>query len=443
MKMTKTVFPMTSPHSPYRVRGQPFCIAGVAAALSFACCNVLYAGVEIVEPRDTLDTAIAGPALLGGSDANAFNVSLADHQYYDTNVFRLPTNVDVKTAVGPNASRSDWINSPQAAVEGQWGIGRQVFDVAVNVQDNRYFDNSALNNVSTNDHLLWNWGIGGVLTGQVGASYLRDLVSFVNATDFARTIYGQQQYFGAIRYQVGPHWTVYGGILDTIASVDTANSNNSRSTAVDLGAELATDALSTFGVDYRYTDARYPNGIVVNTVAFDPDYREDRARFLVKRPLTEKTTLDLSVGYLRRDYVNSLIGSFNGPIWRITAGWQPTDKTQLLLTTWRNLQAYLTDQSNYFRSTGVSLSPLWNPTERIAVALTLSRETQTFIGSSSILAVQASRHDTVNGAVASVSYAVTRALSLDAAFHHEQRGANSDVSSYADNLISAGAKFVF
>jgi len=418
-------------------------LGGAAAVLSLAGTNLLYAAVEIVEPRDTLDTAIQGPALLGGSDANALNFSVADHEIYDSNVFRLPADENVKIQAGPNASRSDFINSPEAAFAGQWGIGRQEFDVGVDVQDNRYADNTQLNNLSTNDHLLWNWGIGGLLTGQVGASYLRDLVSFVNATEYQRTIYVQQQYFGSLRYEVGPHWTVYGGILETVASVAQANSNDSRSKALDLGAELATDAASTLGVDYRYTDARYPNAVLLNDQIFDPDYREDRVRFLVKRPLSDKTTLDVAVGYLRRDYGTSVIGAFSGPIWRGTLGWAPTGKTQVLLTTYRNLQAYLNDQSNYFRATGVSLTPLWNPTERITASLTLSRESQTYIGSSDNLNNQSARHDTINGEIGALTFAATNALSIDASIRHEQRGSNIDARSYGDILATVGAKFVF
>jgi hypothetical protein len=427
--------------------------AGAATLLSLACCNALYAAVEIFEPRDTLDTAVAGPSLLAGSDANAYNFTVADHEYYDSNVYRLPKDLDVHSVVNAGASRSDWYNVPEAGFAGQWGWNRQIFDVGLDVQENRYANNTALNNLATNDHVIWNYGLGGVISGQVGATYLRDLVSFVNATGYAPTIYEQQQYFGTLRYQAGPHWTVYGGILDTVAAVAQANANDSRTKAVDLGAEFATDADSTIGVDYRYTDARFPRGIVVASVtdgglivpseAFDPDFREDRLRFLLKRPLTDKTTLDVALGYLRRDYANSAIGGFSGPTWRGTLGWAPTEKTQLQLTTYRNLQAYLNDQSNYFRATGVSLTPLWNPTERVAVSVTFSRESQSYIGSSTSVTDTAARHDTINGQIATVSFTATRSLFIDASIRHEQRGSNIDARSYNDSLASLGAKFVF
>jgi len=222
-----------------------------------------------------------------------------------------------------------------------------------------------------------------------------------------------------------------------------AKGNDSRGKSVDLGAELVTNVEDTFGVDYRYTDVRYPNGIALSGTVFAPDFRDERIRLLMKRMLSEKTSIDVGGGYLRRTYGNSLIGSFAGPVWRGSLGWQPTDKTQFLVSTWRNLQAYFTDQTNYYRSTGASMSPIWNASEKISIALLVTREGQAYIGSSPIEPSQSSRRDTVNGQAASLTYSPTRALTFDVSYHHEQRDSNQRLRTYTDGLTSAGVKFVF
>jgi Putative beta-barrel porin 2 len=403
------------------------------------------AAVDIVDARDTLDRAVAGPTLIGGVDDPTFDLFVADREQFDNNVFRLPSNADVATVVGPDASRQDHVNSPSAGLDGQWVLGRQIVDLVLRAQDNRYADNTNLNNVSTSDELAWNWGLGGVLTGQVGADYLRSLVPFVNATVYTRDTYQQTEYFATTRYQIGPRWSIYGGLLDADLTVDQAatRANDSRRKSVDMGVDLATGVADSFGLDYRYTDARYPNGIVITDVAFDPDYREDRVRFLVKRLLSEKTTLDLNAGYLKREYGNGLIGSFSGPIWRGSLGWQPRDKINFIVSAWRELQAYLTDQSNYYRGTGASITPVWLPTEKITVTLLFSREDQTYIGSSTNELDQSARRDTVNAQQASISYAPTRSLTFDVSYRHEQRDSNQPLRAYNDGLASAGVKFMF
>jgi len=372
------------------------------------------ADVQIADVRDTLDTAVRGPSLINGIDDPVFDVYFADHEQLDNNVFRIPNGTNVQTTIGPTASKEDHINSPSAGLDSQWVLGRQTVDLQLRADDNRYSRNTNLDNVSTYDKLAWNWGFGSVLSGQVGADHTRSLLSYVNAVVYNRNTYQQTQVFAAGRYQVGQRWALYGGILDTNFTVEDAatQENNFRRKAVDMGTELATSPQDTFGVDYRYSDSRYPNAIQLAGSFFDPDYREDRLRFLAKSALTEKTTVDVSAGYLRREYENSLIGSFSGPIWRAAFGWAPTEKTQLVVSAYRELQSYLTDQSDYYRATGVSIAPTWIPSEKITLALLVSREDQSSVGSSANVQNQLARRGTSNSQSLILTYAPLRALTI-------------------------------
>lgn len=404
--------------------------------------------VEIIDARDTLDRAIAGPDFIGGKDESVFDVYVADKELFDSNVFRIPSGVDVATLAGPSAAKQDHINSSSAGLDSQWVAGRQSFALDLHVDDNRFADNSDLNNVSSTDRLVWNWGLGGVLSGQVGADYLRALASFVNTDLYTRNVYQRTEVFAATRYQVGPRWALFGGILNTDYSLaqSATRGNDSHQKSGDLGVEFATSADDSIGLDYRYTDARYPNAAVLNGIEFDPDYREDRVRLLFKRALTDKTSIDLGAGYLKREYSNTTaIGAFSGIIWRGSFGWQPTDKTQLIASVWRNLQAYLTDQTNYYRATGFSISPVWLASEKISLSLLASREQQAYLGSSSNVGEidEASRRDTVTAEQAALTYTPIRALTLDVAFRHEQRASNQQQRTYTDESASAGVRFEF
>ena len=385
-----------------------------------------------------------GPALIGESQANSFHIGVQDQETFDNNLYRLSKGVDATTTVGPGASEQDHINSPSVDLTGQYAIGRQFIELGAQVQDNIYANNSNLNNVSSTDRLTWNWGLGGVLSGQVGADYLRNLVSFVNATTYSRIVYNQTEYFTGARYEIGPHWAIYGGLLNTVFSAAGANENDSRNKAVDMGAELATGSQSSVSIDYRYTDSRYPTSLVIEGFSFDPDFREDRVRILAKRNISEKTAIDVAVGYLRRQYQgNDVIGSFSGPVWRATVSWHPTEKTQFLGITWRQLQSYLTDQTNYYRSTGVSISPVWNVTEKLVMTLTLSREDQTFIGSSINVVNEIARKDTINAQSLDLKYTPLRALIFDLSYRHEQRDSNERLRTYTDGLAMAAVKFLY
>ncbi len=94
-----------------------------------------------------------------------------------------------------------------------------------------------------------------------------------------------------------------------------ATFNNSKSKGVDVGTDFSSET-NRIGFDYRYNDSRASGATVLNGDVFDPDFREERARVLVRYALTEKTIVDASAGYLKRDYPSTAIGSFSGEIWR-------------------------------------------------------------------------------------------------------------------------------
>jgi exopolysaccharide biosynthesis operon protein EpsL len=396
--------------------------------------------------RDTLDRAVAAPDETLAAQGNVFSPFVADSLVYDSNLFRLPPDVDVKGVVGPDAGRSDYTNSASAGLSATWLVGnRQSIDLDLRVDDNRFKTNDDLNNVSTADRLVWNWGLGGVLSGQVGADYSRYLASFVNTDVYTRNLINQTEYFAAARMQLGPRWALFGGLLDATNSLTApeSSSNDSRRKSVDIGADFATGAQDSIGFDYRYTDSTYPNPIDINGETIRGDFREDRAQLLVKYLLSDKTTIDATAGYLKREYTSTSIGDFAGDIWRVALAWLPTQKTELDANVWRQLQADLTADTDYFVSTGARIAPIWNATEKISLSLVVSRDSRKYVGTNPGQALGEQRRDTVTGESASLIYTATRALSFNASFGHENRSSNFPQFPYVDNKASAGVNFKF
>lgn len=420
-------------------------IAGVVLAALGSTASPAYA---IVAPdyRDTLDRSVAlqdeiDPELR----VNRFDPYLADDYSYDSNLFRLPstvTNLSSLPGIGHNPSRSDSLDTATAGLDARWFVGnRQDIDVDLRADDNRYFRNKDLSNFSTSDRLAWNWGLGSVLSGQVGADYTRFLAGFANTETYARNMIERTEYFAGGRYQVGPRWALFAGILDQRYrfTADPSAFNNSQSKAVELGADLFTSAANSLGVDYRYTDSRYPNSISLAGVAFNPDYREDRYRVFTHYVLTDKTLIDANVGYLTRRYPVEAIGGYSGEVGRVTLQWQPLPKTQLLVSAWQDLNADLTAQTDYFRSRGVIVTPAWTPTEKIGVGVSASRDTRAYLGSnpigSNLLIIvpeSQNRHDTLTTETANLTYAPTQIVGLAFTVGHEVRASNYRQFQYND-----------
>jgi len=402
-----------------------------------------YAAVDYRDTlyRDTLQKAVDPPGDIDVNAGDFFNVYAADQESFDNNLFRLPSSVtDVSGAVGANASRQDHINSASAGLDGQWNLGRQIVAVNLRADDNRYARNTDLNNVSSSDKVVWNWALADSLSGQVGADYTRSIASFVNTNVYTRNLVSQAEYFGGARYQVGPRWAIFGGVLqaNTRLSALASKANNSDRKSVEFGTEYATGAKDSVGLEYRYTDTTYPNALVATASPFSPDYKEDRARAYVIYALSDKTLVDASAGYLRRDYPSHAVGGYSGAIGRASIQWQPSEKTQLVAVGWRELHAYPTAESDYYVSDGVSVSPIWTASEKINISLLFSSEKQDYIGSTPGIAVEDTRHDKVFAEQVAAIYTPIKFLILNFSIRREQRSSNQNQFEYNDTLAAVG-----
>lgn len=407
-----------------------------------------------IEYKDPLDVAVTPLDVLNAEQrTNQLILFVGDSLNYDNNVYRLPasvTNLTTLPGIGSNPSREDDIDSVTAGLNGEWLTGnRQSVDLDLRVDYNRYFRNTDLNNVSSNDRVAWNWDLGGVLSGKIGADYTRQIGGYTNTQVYSLDIVNRSDYFASMRYQLGPRWGIFGGLMGTTYSVSSAqaNFNNSKSKSVDLGADYVKEG-NRIGFDYRYNDSRASNNLDVNGVIINPDYREDRARVLFRYALSEKTLIDASAGYLKREYPSTSIGSFSGEIWRVAFQWQPTPKTQLLLGVWQQLDADLTSQTDYFRDRGVSLTPEWIASEKLIFSLTVSRDTQNYIGSNPVGtipldSITQARHDTLTGESANVVYTPIRAIALTFSVGHLTRDSNIPLFQYNDFQAAASINYKF
>ncbi len=406
-----------------------------------------------IEYRDALDVAVAPVDDTSATPrTDRLSLYVGDTYTYDDNIYRLPSNVDLTTLpqIGPNPSRQDSIDSAAAGLDGEWLTGaRQSIDLDLSANYNRFFRNTDLSNVSTQDSAAWNWGLGDSLSGKAGADYARIFGGFANTQVYSRDMINKTDYYASLRYQLGPRWGIFGGVLGSDYSVTAAQAtyNNSSSKSVDGGFDFTTEQ-SRIGFDYRYNDSRAPNSALLNGVLFDPDFREDRARVLFRYALSEKTIIDASAGYLKREYPSAAIGSFSGEIWRASVQWQPTPKTQLLVGAWQQLAADLTSQTDYFVDKGESLTPQWVASEKLTFSATVSHDTNNYIGSNPVGPIPIdfiaqARHDTLTGETGNLVYTPIRSLILTFSVGHVKRSSNIAAFEYNDLQGTANITYKF
>jgi Putative beta-barrel porin 2 len=375
---------------------------------------------------------------------NNVDFFVADQFNFDDNLYRLPAYVDVTSVAGPMATRQDGFNSFTLGGNGRWFSDSQTFGLDLRADDNRYVHNNSLDNISGRGNLDWDWRLASLWSGEVGVSYYRGLANFADTGYYARDVVQRADYFGSIRYDIGPHWAVYGGFIgaDTTHSAQAEQLYDFHSKAGNAGIELATSSQNTLTFDYRYTDATFPQDFVLNGAPFNSDYKEETTRVILKYVFSVATELDASAGYLRREYPQASFATFSGDIWKAALQWQPTDHLQFVLTGWRQLTAYVEAESNYFVSTGVALAPAWIVADTLTLSVGVSHENHDYIPSSPSDLTYTTRLDKLTTGQARLSYTPTSSLTFKLAVIYEQRQSNEPQFQFNDTLATASVTYM-
>ena len=376
--------------------------------------------------------------------ANGVDYFIGAGALYDDNLFRQPAGSTLSSGA-THLHRQDLIERVSAGIRGSWALAQQSFELKAHGDDNRFEQNDQLNNISGSAALTWDWRVGHRWTGQLGADYARALANFANNLVLDKDLLSQRGSFAGATFELGPHWFLHGDVRwssgEHSAAVRRVDDDNIRTQK--FGVELKLSSTDSLGWNYRHANASFAGGLLLNGVNFDRNYDESASAVWVKYALTGKTDLDCEGGYVRRDYPNAAIGNFTGATGRGTLNWHPGAKTAVAITGWRDLNAYIDAQSNYFVTRGASITPSWAPTEKITTSVAVSWERQNYIGSNPTVAAGEFRRDTVKSAQASATYVPARALELDITYRREQRDSSLAPLTYVDNLAVLGVRFTF
>jgi hypothetical protein len=413
------------------------------ACMRCAVVGALVATGSSAYAADPPDFRMLTDAPITRESPSSFEVLVADQFNYDENIYRLPSNVDVTSLAGPAATRADGFNSVTLGGNGRWFSDIQAVALNFRADDNRFIHNGSLDNVSGKGNLEWDWRLSSLWAGQVGINYYRGLADPANTGYYARDVVQREDYFGTIRLQLGPHWALFGGFIgaNTTQTAVPEQPFDFRSKAGNAGIEFASSASNTIALDYRYTSAVFPQQFSLNAAPFNSDYNEQTARIVAKYVFSAATELDVSGGYLKRDYPESGFASFSGDIWRAALQWEPTGQLQWILTGWRQLTAYIDAESDYFVSKGVSLTPTWIATQTIKLSLTVLRENHDYIGSSPSTITLNSRTDKLTSALGGLIYAPKDSLLFNLTCRYNKRSSNQAFFQFNDTLATASVTY--
>jgi len=370
---------------------------------------------------------------------------------YDDNLFRLPSDHSPYTALlNPGSSTSDYNNSATLGMNGVGSFDRQMIRLQIDVADNNYLHNTALDNVSGLGKLVLDWQLGNQLSGKLGADYSRSLADFANTLFFSKDLISTTDYYGKAIWELGPHWSLSGLVSRGMTTHSNAvrDGDDYEARSGELGIQYAMSSVDSLALNYEFTYANFRDGITFDDLPFNRNYEDNKTSVYLKYSLGAVTWLEASAGYLDRRYPDVTagiqpIGNFSGDVWSGSLRWQPSLQSGIKVSGWRDLRANLDAESNYYVSRGGTIAPVWSPVEQVNASFEFSLENQAYIASGVTAATVAPRNDKLRTERLLVVYKPRRVFEVDLSYKFEQRESDEALFEYKDKLASVTFKLIF
>jgi hypothetical protein len=389
--------------------------------------------------RNTLCLAAAGTALcqLSGvalaaeQDKKEEHLWLADQFVYDDNLFRSAESDDL--GVDPSdpsrtVAREDYSNRLMLGVGNDFNWGQQALRLKGRIYDVRFQDNDYLDYTGGDASAAFDFRALTVFSGRLSGGYNRTLADFANTLGTARDLIETFNYNALLRYEIGPRWSISasGGRMETEHDLDSRQQENLEADLGRVSLDYVTPSYHSFGVEYRYIDAKFPNALVAPGSFSSSDYEENAALARFTYTATIRTQFRLSGGYVERERPGTDEGNYSGDVWRAEIDWKPRVKFSTLFAAWRELRAYTDVESDYFVSDGFSLGPTWAPTEKLQFALTVSYEDQEYLASRTLdgIPLDGQRNDDVLNGLFTFTYKPRDQLAIELSYRGSDRDSN-------------------
>ena len=389
--------------------------------------------------RNTLCLAAAGTALCNVAMAakpepKEEHLFIADQFTYDDNLFRAAEGSDSDLIPGDptdgsarNVSREDYSNRVTVGLGNDFHLGRQTLRLKGRVHDVRFNENDYLDHTAGDASAALDWRMLANWSGRFGASYDRKLIDFAQTLGTTKDLIETTNYSAALRYAIGPRWSISlnGARVETEHDLDLRQQQNIEADIGRASIDYVTPTFHSFGVEYRYIDAKFPNAIV-DPSNLSSDYEENAALARFTYTATVHTQFRLSGGYVERERPNQTDGNYSGDVWRAEIDWKPREKFSTLFAAWRELRAYTDVESDYFVSDGFSIGPTWSPVEKLTFALSVIYEDQEFLSTRflDVEVTDAPRKDDVLSGVASITYRPREQLAFELSYRGADRDSN-------------------
>lgn len=366
----------------------------------------------------------------------------------DDNILRIRDKMDPLPLFGTN-NLFDMSQRFTGGVILEKEISRQRLSANLNWTHTRFEKFDQMNNDLKNFSGNWNWLLGNRLEGNMGASYAQSLAMFLFQPGL-KNIRTEQTAFINAAWRLHPGWRLHGEYTRYDLNTDSPNNRlrflNRTEDQFESGIDYLASGKNTIGVLFRYINGSFSEPVPLLSGSFaDNGYTQKEAMSKVNWIISGKSSFLVHGGWVERENASFAERDFSGFNARGIYQWQPTGKTGLAITGWRETAARQHLTASFSLNTGVSVVPFWNLTEKVRLESDLSYETRNFSRFAIFTdpELEIGRNNTVRNATVRLIYSPYRGLQLSASAYHSDLKSDSRLGGFNANGANINLHYTY
>jgi len=401
----------------------------------------------LVQLRPWLTSALfvvisTAPALAQSGDTFTLNANFARQS--DSNLFRLPSNVNTNALIG-RPSAAEVITSSTIGFSVNKAYSLQRLELAANLVDNQYKNFSYLNFIARNYDAAWRWSLTPHLSGNLTTERKQTLNSFADFQGYTqsnqRTVTNTR--FDAV-YDLYKTWSLRAGVSQSnqINQRAVLANDDFESTVSDLGLRFAYASGSSLTYSVKNTDGTYINRTLpLNGLSNNSFNQVDHGVNLLW-VISAKSQANLSAAQIRRTHPNNAQLDFSGLTTTVNVNWNLSGKSALTAGWAHELASYQTSNSSYTQTDRISIGPVWQISPKTSIRLRHEVAKLDYFGTpAGVLSAQ--RSDTTRETSLSFDWQPYKNLALNASLQNVSRAANAAGFDFDSRIALISARLTY
>lgn len=388
-----------------------------------------------------LTLLLTATALSAQAQDKGFQFSAGYQIQRDSNLFRLPSWVDPRLAIGQSTA-ADTLQVKNIGIAFDQRYSLQNIRAEVSLVDYEYSRNARYDLVATNYDLNWDWAFTPQLRGRVFGDRNETVNSFddtsaltTGANRRVRTSHGVD-----FNYELDGHWNVLGGLYrnEDRYDEDVVGADGYRQTSVEGGLRYDLGSGSSLTGKLRHTRGRN----VRNSVSSDDGFRQNDLQLDARWAFSGVTTARASLQRIDRTHPSRPAFDYAGFSGSASVQWRPTGKLQMSFGGSSDLSSYQSSASTHARTDRLSVNALWMLSPFTTLRAGISESRLRLLGHPGGGSTSTRRDNTLETSM-SASWAIDDHFTLTGSLVHRKRDSTSATSDFSSNLLSVGLNAQF